>query len=35
MWHSLGIPHEEKLRDRLDRPFQLSDGRLLKEVVAA
>ncbi|MEO2032872.1 MAG: DUF1501 domain-containing protein [Planctomycetaceae bacterium] len=35
MWHSLGIPHEEELRDRLDRPFQLSDGRVLKEVVAA
>ncbi len=32
MWHSPSIHYQEELRGRLNRPFQLSDGRVLIEI---
>jgi len=33
MWHTLGVNPQEELRDRLSRPIQLSDGRVLSELL--
>jgi len=33
MWHSLGVASNSELRDRLNRPIQLSDGRVLSELL--
>lgn len=33
MWHSLGVAPNSELRDRLNRPIQLSDGRVLTELL--
>ncbi len=34
MWHQLGISPTTELRDRLNRPLRLSDGRVLAEICA-
>ena len=34
MWHTLGVSPTAELRDRLDRPIQLSGGRVLRELVS-
>ena len=34
MWHVLGVQATTELRDRLNRPIQLSDGRVLSELLA-
>ena len=31
LYHNMGIDRTTELRDRLDRPMQLSDGRVLHE----
>ncbi|MEZ6130393.1 MAG: DUF1501 domain-containing protein [Planctomycetaceae bacterium] len=33
MWHLLGIPPNTELRDRLNRPIALSNGRVLNELL--
>lgn len=33
MYHILGVPPNSELRDRLDRPIQLSEGRVLTELL--
>ena len=35
MWHVLGVVPSTEIRDRLDRPIQLSDGRVLAELLPA
>lgn len=35
MWHVLGVAPSTELRDRLDRPIQLSDGRVVAELLSA
>ncbi len=34
MWHILGVPPDALLRDRLNRPIQLSNGRVLRDVLS-
>ena len=34
MWRQLGISPATELRDRLNRPLRLSDGRVLEELCA-
>ena len=34
MWHCLQVAPSEELRDRLNRPMQLSEGRILSELIA-
>ena len=33
MWHQLGIDPRAEIRDRLNRPHQVSDGRVLREIL--
>lgn len=35
MWHTLQVRADTQLRDRLDRPIQLSDGRVLTELLSS
>lgn len=34
LWHQLGIDHKTELRDRLNRPMLLSEGRVIREILA-
>ena len=34
MWHCLGIPPETEIRDRLNRPHRLTQGRVMNEWLA-
>lgn len=34
IWHLLGIDHGKEIRDRLNRPHQISDGRIVRELIA-
>ena len=34
MWHQLGIDPATEIRDRLHRPHRVSDGRVLREILA-
>ena len=34
MWHLLGIDHQQEIFDRLNRPHQISNGKVIRELLA-
>ena len=34
LWHLLGVDHEKEIYDRLNRPHQISNGKIVRELLA-